>query len=82
MASWTDGTPWRNRRRQTASGDVDRRELVAPRIEQLLKQLRTGAIDAETVAYAAYSIGYGDAQKNATTHRPDIGGAHLPEAQT
>lgn len=80
--AWGDETPWATKRRQRLSGDMEDREKVAPRIDQLLKQHSTGELDAETLAYACYSIGWGDAAKRPKRFTPDTSSNHTPEVQS
>jgi len=79
---WSDRTPWANKRQQQAAGETDQREQVAPRLEALLRQHRTGDLDAETLAFACYSIGWGDAAKRPKRFTPDTATAHTPEVQS
>lgn len=69
-----DAMEWgTQQRQQTTTAQGDTREMVSPRIDELLQQFERADIDAETMAYAAYALGWGDAR-----HK----GGHTPEVQT
>ena len=70
---WGTHSPLAMKRQQTKTAKGDKREMVSPRIDELLQQFERSDIDAETMAYAAYALGWGDVRhKN----------GHTPEVQT
>ena len=69
---WGNHSPWAMRRQQKKTATGDKREMVSPRIDELLQQFHRGEIDAETMAYAAYSLGWGDAKHSQGGHTPEV----------
>jgi len=58
--AWHDITPWANRKQQQKTGEVDTRQPVHRALQPLIDDCAAGRIDAETLAFSAYAIGFGD----------------------
>lgn len=73
---------WLDKPAERVDGDADSGKHIAPRIDDLVMQHRRGDLDAETLAYACYSVGWGDAIKRPKRFTPETATNHTPEVQS